>query len=94
MRITGREHLKNFCTKHPDCRSWINNWVADTEAVKWRHPQDIKDRHVSASFLPDNVVIFNVRGNEYRLAVRVAYLTSTVVILWIGKHADYTKKYS
>jgi mRNA interferase HigB len=94
MRIVGRDDLQKFRAKHPDCRGWITNWLADTERASWRVSQDIKDRYVTASFLADNIVVFNVRGNEYRLVTRVVYRSNLVVILWIGKHADYDKKYS
>jgi mRNA interferase HigB len=47
---------------------------------------------VAASFLPDNLVIFNVKGNHYRLEVQIAYRTGIVVVQWIGTHADYTKR--
>lgn len=92
MRVVGREELQRFSVKHPDCRSWISNWLADAQSATWRTPQDIKDRYVAASFLAENVIVFNVRGNEYRLVTRVAYRTGTVVVLWIGKHSEYVKK--
>jgi mRNA interferase HigB len=92
MRIVGRDEVRTFTAKHPDCRAWFVNWLALTEREIWRVPQDIKDKYVTSSFLADNVIVFNVRGNEYRLVVRVAYQTRTVVILWVGKHSDYVKK--
>lgn len=92
MRIVGRDKLDEFAGAHADARPWIENWVSDTEAARWRTSQDIKDRYASASFLSDNVVIFNVKGNRYRLDVRVAYNTGVVVVRRIGTHADYTKR--
>jgi mRNA interferase HigB len=75
----------------PDCRRWISAWIADVEGSQWRTPQDIKDRYVTVSFLADSIVIFNVRGNNYRLVVRVAYAAQVVSVRWIGTHADYDK---
>lgn len=92
MRIVGRDKLDEFAGAHADAHPWIENWVSDTEAARWRTSQDIKDRYASASFLSDNVVIFNVKGNRYRLDVQVAYNTGVVVVRWIGTHADYTKR--
>ena len=92
MRIVGREKLDSFCAKHADTRRWIENWIADTEACVWRTPQDIKNRYASASFLPGNTVIFNVRGNDYRLETTCAYQTKVVVVRWIGTHAEYTQR--
>lgn len=92
MRIVGRERLDEFTGAHADARSWIANWILDTERASWLTPQDIKDRYVSASFLYGNVVIFNVRGNHYRLEVGVAYNTGVVAVRWIGSHAEYTQR--
>ncbi|MEX2523710.1 MAG: type II toxin-antitoxin system HigB family toxin [Gammaproteobacteria bacterium] len=92
MRIVGRDILDEFCRAHADGRKWIGNWIAETAATRWRTPQDIKDRYRGASFLKDNQVIFNVKGNRYRMEVLVAYNTGTVVIQWIGTHSEYTKR--
>ena len=92
MRIAGRDNLDEFSDAHADARSWIANWIADAETALWLTPQDIKRNYASASFLPSNIVIFNIKGNRYRLEVRVAYNTGTVVVRWVGTHAEYTKR--
>lgn len=92
MRITGRNTLDAFVGDHADARPWVENWIANAEAVRWCTPQDIKRSHASASFLAGNIVIFNVKGNHYRLEVRVAYNTGTVVVRWAGTHAEYDKR--
>lgn len=94
MRIVGRDVLDEFCQSHADCQLWISNWITDAAAASWKTPQEIKDRYVSVSFLKDNHVIFNVKGNRYRLEVLVAYNTGVVVVKWIGTHAEYTKRLS
>ncbi|MBI3916547.1 MAG: type II toxin-antitoxin system HigB family toxin [Betaproteobacteria bacterium] len=94
MRLVGREQLDEFTKAHADARAWIENWIADIEAVRWRTPQDIKESYASASFLADRIVIFNVKGNRYRVEVQVAYNTGVVVVRWAGTHADYTKRFS
>jgi len=92
MRIVGLEMLDDFSAVHSDARAWIANWAAETEAAKWRTPQDVKDRHASASFLADNVVIFNVKGNKYRLETLIPYNTGVVIVVWIGTHAAYERR--
>lgn len=92
MHIAGRDKLDEFAGAHADARSWIENWIADTETARWLTPQSIKDSYSSASFLVARVVIFNVKGNHYRLEVQVAYNTGLVVVRWIGTHAEYTKR--
>ena len=92
MRIVGRDKLDEFAGDHADARSWIENWIAATEAARWLTPQSIKDSYASASFLPDRVVIFNVKGNHYRIEVQVGYNAGLVVVKWIGTHNEYTKR--
>ena len=92
MRIAGRERLEDFVRAHADVRTWIENWIVDTESARWRTPRDIKNAYASASFLADNVVIFNVKVNRYRLEVLLAYNAGVVVVRWAGTHAEYTKR--
>ena len=73
MRIAGRERLERFCEKHADARAWIERWLADVELVAWTKPGDIRSQYASASFVADGVVIFNVKGNAYRLEVAIAH---------------------
>ena len=91
MQIVGREKLDEFAGEHADTRPWIDNWIADAKLATWKTPRDVKNSYASASFLGDNVVIFNVKGNRYRLEVLVAYKTGTVVIQRISTHAGYSK---
>lgn len=92
MKVMGREKLAEFCAKHADCRKWIANWIADAERSRWKTSHDIKSRYQSASFLPENVIIFNVRGNEYRMEVQVAYNIGVVTVKWVGTHEQYMKR--
>jgi mRNA interferase HigB len=92
MKVLDRERLERFCRKHADARGWIENWLADVESAVWTTPQDIRRRYASASFLPEGAVIFNVKGNAYRLEVTVAYRTGVVVIHWIGTHREYDER--
>lgn len=92
MKLVGRELLEEFILKHADTRGWVASWVAEVELANWSNPQEIRTRYASASFLADNTVIFNVKGNNYRLETRVAYKTSIVMVLWIGTHAEYSKR--
>ncbi|MBI4849790.1 MAG: type II toxin-antitoxin system HigB family toxin [Nitrospirae bacterium] len=93
MTLVGREKLYQFITKHPDTRSWIENWISDVQNANWQNTQDVKDRYSSASFLADRIVIFNVRGNSYRLEVQIAYKTKKVIVKWAGTHAEYSKRF-
>lgn len=92
MWVVGREKLQDFTEKHTDAEDWIENWLADAENATWQTSRDIKGTYASASFLGANTVIFNVKGNHYRLEVTVAYKTGIVVVLWAGTHAEYDQR--
>jgi mRNA interferase HigB len=91
MRLVGREKLDAFAARHSDARPWLESWIADVELSAWKTPHDIKQNYSSASFLAGNVVVFNVKGNRYRLEVLAAYRTSTIVVRKIETHAEYSK---
>jgi mRNA interferase HigB len=92
MRILGLPLLHKFITKHADSRGSLNAWQIDVEKASWRTPHDIKRLYNSADFLPNNRVIFNIKGNSYRLVVEVRYQNGLVVVTWVGTHAEYSKK--
>lgn len=92
MKLLGLPELEKFKRKHADASKPLDAWRAEVEAAQWGGPQDIKNRYASASFLEDNRVIFNIKGNSYRLSVKVKYERDIVVIEWIGTHAEYDKK--
>ena len=92
MKIVGRNLLDSFRAKHTDAKRWIENWLSDAEAATWTKPQDLKDRYASVSFLGANAVIFNVKGNEYRLEVVCAFKTGVVSVKWVGTHAEYNDR--
>ena len=92
MRVLGRDKLDAFVSTHGDARPWIESWIAEAERKTWRTPQDIKNLYSSASFLAGNVVVFNVKGNRYRMETLIAYNTATVIVRWAGTHAEYDKR--
>jgi mRNA interferase HigB len=92
MRILGRDLLAEFIAAHADARLWIENWIAEAERMQWRTPQDVKGMYATASFLAGNVVVFNVKGNRYRMVTLIAYQTGTIIVRWIGTHAEYDRR--
>ena len=91
MVVVGRKRLEEFAAGHADAKKTLDAWLAEVRDAKWQTPQDIRDRYSSASFLPDGWIIFNIRGNKYRLAVTVAFATGVVSIGWVGTHAEYDR---
>jgi len=92
MKVLARNKLTDFMRKHAYSRKALEAWFAEAERSDWQTPQDIKDRFSSADFLADNRVIFNIKGNHFRLVVKVRYQNGIVVVEGVGTHAEYSKK--
>ncbi|HEY7805384.1 MAG TPA: type II toxin-antitoxin system HigB family toxin [Orrella sp.] len=92
MQILGLPIIEAFKKDHAASRGPLDAWRAAVEREQWKTTHDIKHRYRSADFLADNKVIFNIKGNSYRLVVQVRYQNGIVVVLWVGTHADYDKK--
>jgi mRNA interferase HigB len=92
MKVISRQKIYDYIKKHADAKDSLLSWDQEVFHVHWKTPQDIKNRYRSASFLSDNTVIFNIKGNKYRLIAKIAYNMQTVLIKWIGTHAEYDKQ--
>jgi mRNA interferase HigB len=91
MRIIAKKTLRDFWLIHPDSEEALKIWYHDTEKAIWQTPNDIKKSNSTASFLKDNRVVFNIKGNHYRLIVRVNYDYGILWIRFVGTHAAYDK---
>jgi mRNA interferase HigB len=89
VRVFNRSTVKAFADGHADARQPIFVWFAEVEAANWSGPEDIKTRYPSASFVAGNRVVFNVKGNKYRVVVAIKYEFFAVYIRFIGTHAEY-----
>ena len=84
MKVVGLKLLDEFKKKHGDCRRQIDGWVNDVNNSNWRSFNDIKKDYPQASILHDNTVIFNIKGNNYRLATVVVIVAGRVFITLRG----------
>jgi len=91
MRVIARKALRDFYEAHADAKLPLEAWFHETEAASWAGPRDIKHRYPSADVLPGNRIVFNIKGNTYRLIVKIHYNTGIVFIRFVGTHADYDK---
>jgi mRNA interferase HigB len=92
MKVLGRDKLVKFYKKHSNARRALEAWLSEVEDATWKTPQDIKNRYHSADFLADNRVIFNIKGNHYRLVIKVRYQNGIAVVEWVGTHSQYDKQ--
>ena len=91
MRIISRKKIRNFWEKHSDARSALESWYADAKKANWNTPSDIKDVYKNASFVARNRVVFNIKGNKYRLVAAVQFEYGIVYIRFVGTHKEYDR---
>jgi mRNA interferase HigB len=89
MKVVGRDVLEAFVLKHADARAQVQAWLAEAGDAAWAKPDDVKAKYSSVSFLGDNRVVFNIKGNRYRLDVKINYGAKVVLVKRIGTHAEY-----
>lgn len=89
MKIIAISTLKTFWEMYPDAKQPLLAWIDEARQATWANPADIKARYRSASILKSRRVVFNIKGNDYRLIVAVAYRFGAVYIKFIGTHPQY-----
>jgi mRNA interferase HigB len=91
MRIIALSALREFWRSHPDTEVPLRAWYADASRADWRRPADIKAAYRSASFIANHRVVFNVKGNDYRLVVAVHYNRGMMFVRFVGTHREYDR---
>lgn len=89
MKIISVKILKDFWQLNPDSEQHLKAWVDEVRHADWQQPADIKFKYRNASILKNRRVVFNIKGNNYRLIVAIAYRFKSVYIKFIGSHAQY-----
>jgi mRNA interferase HigB len=89
MRILALSTLRAFWEMHPMAKAPLCNWYAEASGADWATPDAIKAAHRNASFLADNRVVFNIKGNDYRLIVKVHYNRRMMFVRFVGTHKQY-----
>lgn len=91
MRLVGQKLLDEFAGSHAEIRGPLNAWVCEVEDADWAGPADIKARYPGASILSESRVIFNIKGNKYRIETKISSDIKVVLVKRIGTHAEYLK---
>jgi mRNA interferase HigB len=89
MRVISKSALNRFIASHPDSENALLTWYSFVSAARWNTPTDLRNDYATASFLPDHRVVFNIRGNNYRLVTMVFFEAQRVYIRFVGTHEAY-----
>ncbi|MDA0239771.1 MAG: type II toxin-antitoxin system HigB family toxin [Proteobacteria bacterium] len=91
MRVFARSTLNAFWIEHADAREQLGSWYRIAQKADWSSWTDIKAQYRTASALKDSRVVFDIKGGNYRLVVKINYPYRVVYIRFIGTHAEYDK---
>jgi mRNA interferase HigB len=97
MRIIARRTLKKFVdgrSGHRDQRALktaVDIWYDEVKKSDWSSTADVKRHYATASIITSERIVFNIKGNSYRLVVAVDFEKAIVFIKWIGTHTDYDR---
>ena len=89
MRVIAVSTLRAFWERHPDAEQPLKAWYEEVKSATWTQPADIKARYRSASVLKNRRVVFNIKGNDFRLIVAIAYKLQIVYVKFVGTHKEY-----
>lgn len=89
MRVIAIKTLRDFWQIHPAAEQPLLAWYDEAKNANWQQPAEIKAQYAHASILKNRRVVFNIKGNDYRLIVAVAYRLGVVYVKFIGTHKQY-----
>ena len=89
MRITNEHVLDRFAKLHADVDPVLKRWSRVVKSQSWLTPHHVRDLHSNVRPIGRNRLIFNIRGNRYRLVVEVNYEAGLITVRFIGTHAQY-----
>lgn len=97
MIVIGVDLAENHCAHHAGhkgikaARSQFQAWLDIVDRAQWRNPEDVKASYPKASILKGGRVVFNIKGNDYRLVARIQYQAGVVALRFFGTHAEYDR---
>jgi len=91
MRIVALSTLRAFWLKHPDAEVPLRAWYTLASRANWKTSSQIKSAYRSASFVGSSRVVFNIKGNDYRLVVLVRYDKGLMFVRFVGAHPQYDR---
>jgi mRNA interferase HigB len=89
MRIIAKRVLREFWQRHADAEEPLLAWYREVEKEDWSQPAQVKEKYRSASIVKGNRMVFNIKGNDYRLVVKINYPYRVVYVRFVGTHVEY-----
>ena len=91
MRIIAKRTLRDFWEGYPDAEEPLMAWYREAETAEWRRATEVKEKYLNASIVGENRVVFNIKGNDYRLVAEINFEYQVLFVKWIGTHKEYDR---
>lgn len=93
MRIIKEKTLAEHCRlrKYMQAEESLKAWIYEVRYSEWNNANELKLKYGNASVISSKRVVFNIKGNDFRLIVDIEYKLKIVFIVWFGTHAEYDK---
>ena len=91
QRIFAKSTLRNYWKMHPGSEQYLKTWYDIAMNSNWKTPNDVKKTYSNVSILKDSRIVFNIKGNDYRLVAKFNYEKQWIFIRFIGTHSEYNK---
>lgn len=90
-RIFAKSTLREYWESHADSEQYLKTWYETARTSAWKTPNDVRSTYANASILKNERIVFNIKGNSYRLVVKFNFEKQWIFIRFIGTHAEYDK---
>lgn len=90
-RIFSKSTLREYWEKHPDTEQYLKTWYDTAVNADWKTPNDVKQAYANASILNDSRIVFNIKGNSYRLVTKINFEKKWIFIRFVGTDEEYDK---
>ena len=93
MRIIKESTLTEYCkeSQYQQAAEFVKAWIYEVRFTTWNNANELKAKYGNASIISSKRVVFNIKGNDYRLIVDIEYLLKIVFVVWFGTHNEYDK---
>lgn len=89
MRVVSKRKLEKFCKRHADAEQYLLSWFRKASAEDWDNPGEVKARYGNVKIIKGSRAVFKIKGNKYRLVVKINYRKRAVYIRFVGTHEQY-----
>jgi mRNA interferase HigB len=90
-RVVAKRTLKELWETHAASEQYLKTWYDTVLKADWKTPHDVKQAYANASILKNNRIVFNIKGNDFRLVAKFNFKLQWVFIRFVGTHEEYDK---